>query len=443
MLALTVNRVLRFVHMFNLRHAVIISLVLAVLVGCSPVARAPAAVENNAAAPVSQPLPPTVPVAAQQSQAAAPVPDEYRGLYDSLSGKLEEFDRSLDGQCAGENRKTIYAAELLAANCHAGEQLFNPVYFQGIITWLDAFKAMGVTGVKIAIDYPFMMPDFPNYEAYLRVYKIIMLECRSRNMTVFIANGNLFGPPFTNLKYALNGLTLDKYRQGKKQTVETILRELRPDYLTVANEPTTEAMLAGISQTPAQFAETTRYILQGLDRKDTLMGSGTGTWSNMSYIKELAAIPELDYIDMHIYPVDYMQGAVDAAAIARAGNKRLALAEVGLYKMRPDEMGELGKLATQATIYGRDVFSFWAPLDSRFLEIVVKMAKCSGYEFVSPFWSPGMFGYLDYTPAAKNLSYSQLKQADSSQAYKNALAGKLSPWGETYKKLIAANSSLK
>jgi len=262
-------------------------------------------------------------------------------------------------------------------------------------------------------------------------------------MTVYIANGNLFGPPFTDLKYPLSGLTLEKYRQGKRQTVETILRELHPDYLTVANEPTTEAMLTGINPTPAQFAGTTRYILQGLDHKGTLMGSGTGTWSNMGYINELAAIPELDYIDMHIYPVDYMQGAVDAAGIARAGNKRLALAEIGLYKMRPDEMGDLGKLATQTTIYGRDVFSFWAPLDNRFLEIVVKMAKCSGYEFISPFWSTYLFSYLDYNMLTKNLSYSQLRQADNTQAYKNALAGKLSPWGETYKKLIAANANLK
>jgi hypothetical protein len=428
--------------MFNLRHAVIICLVFAVLAGCSPVAKAPASVENKTTSPVSEPLLSGVP-GISQAAASMPVPEEYRPLYDSLSGKLESFDRSLDGQCAGENRKTIYAAELLGANCHAGEQLFNPAYFQGIVMWLDALKAMGVTGVKIAIDYPFMMPDFPNYEAYLRVYKIIMLECRSRNMTVFIANGNLFGPPFTNLNYPLAGLTLDKYRLGKKQTVETILRELRPDYLTVANEPTTEAMLTGISQTPAQFAETTRYILQGLDHKGMLMGSGTGTWSNMSYIRELAAIPELDYIDMHIYPVDYLQGAVDAAAIARAGNKRLALAEVGLYKMRPDEMGELGKLATQATIYSRDVFSFWAPLDNRFLEIVARMAKCSGYEFISPFWSTYLFSYVDYNLLTKNLGYGQLRQMDNQQAGRNAAAGKLSPWGETYKKLIAANSGLK
>ena len=37
----------------------------------------------------------------------------------------------------------------------------------------------------------------------------------------------------------------------------------------------------------------------------------------MEYIKELAAIPGLDYIDMHIYPVEYLQGTVDAAQIAR------------------------------------------------------------------------------------------------------------------------------
>ena len=192
----------------------------------------------------------------------------------------------------------------------------------------------------------------------------------------------------------------------------------------------------GIEQTPAQFAETTSYVLNGLEHSGTLMGSGTGTWSNMNYIRELVKIPGLDYIDMHIYPIDYLQGAVDAAGIARAANKRLVLAETGLYKVRDSEMGELGRMATQATIYGRDVFGFWEPLDSKFLQVVVKMAKCNGYEFISPFWSTYLFSYIDYDSTTKNMTYNQLRQLDNGAAYTNAVAGRLSNWGETYTRLI-------
>jgi len=189
-----------------------------------------------------------------------------------------------------------------------------------------------------------------------------------------------------------------------------ILKEFKPDYVTVSNEPTTENMLMGINQTAAQYAGTTRYILDGLDKGNTLMGSGTGSWSNMDYIRELVKIRELDYIDIHIYPVDYLQGAVDAATIARAADKRVIMGEMGLYKVRDSEMRDLGRLATQSSIFARDVYSFWEPLDSRWLEIVVKMSKCYGYEFISVFWSTYLFSYIDYDNTTKDLDYTQLRR---------------------------------
>jgi hypothetical protein len=374
---------------------------------------------------------------------AVPVPEEYKQLYSSLSDKLDRFDRGLTN-CSPAEQKFIYAAELLAANCNAGEKLLNETYYHGVLVWLDAFEKMGISGVKIAIDYPFFTTGFPNNDAYIKFYKRIVRECRSRKFAVLIANGNLFpNSPFSDLKYSFSGLTLEKYRQGKRQSCETIIRELHPDYLTIANEPTTEKLNLDIEQTPAQFADTTSYVLNGLEHSGTLMGSGTGTWSNLNYIRELVKIRDLDYIDMHIYPIDYLQGAVDAAEIARAANKRLVLAEIGLYKVRDSEVGDLGRMATQATIYSRDIFSFWEPLDSKFLQLLVKMAKCNGYEFISPFWSTNLFSYIDYDPSTKNMTYNQLRQLDNNSAYTNAVAGKLSGWGETYRKIIASDPIVK
>lgn len=419
--------------MNNQKIVVVISLVVSVLAGCSTVMTAKPSAENKTAAAVSQPAPASI-QHSTGNEDAVPVPAEYRQLYDSLSGKLESFDKSLNGQCAGANRKITFAAELLGA--HVSEQLFNQSYYRGLINYLDALKAMGVNGVKIAINYPQLNTDFPDRDKYVEVYKNIMKECRARNIKVLVSSGNYFGPPFTSIKYPLSGLTLEKYRQGKKYTAETILKEFHPDYLSVANEPTTEYMLIGINQTAVQYAETTRYILNGLDRGNTLMGSGTGTWSNMDFIRELVKVDGLDYIDMHIYPLDYLQGAVDASAIARAANKRMILGEIGLYKVKQEEMGELGMLATQATVYGRDVFSFWEPLDSRFLETVVKMSRCCGYEFISPFWSTYFFGYINYDNSTKDLGYTQLRQISNRLSYSNLMNGKLSGWGVTYKRLI-------
>ena len=160
-----------------------------------------------------------------------PVPEEYQQLYDSLSEKLDKFDRGLTN-CSPTGQKFIYAAELLAANCNAGEKMLNESYYQGVLVWLDAFERMGINGVKIAIDYPFFTPGFPNNDAYIKFYKRIVQECRSRKFAVLIANGNLFpNSPFSDLKYSFSGLTLEKYRQGKRQSCETMIRELHPDYL--------------------------------------------------------------------------------------------------------------------------------------------------------------------------------------------------------------------
>jgi hypothetical protein len=98
-------------------------------------------------------------------------------------------------------------------------------------------------------------------------------------------------------------------------------------------------------------------------------------------------------------------------------------------------------LATQATIYGRDVYSFWQPLDSRFLEVLAKLANYENYEFISPFWSTYFFGYINYDSSTKDLPYTELRQLDNIAASQNMLNHKLSGAGLTYQKLISANTS--
>ncbi len=50
-------------------------------------------------------------------------------------------------------------------------------------------------------------------------------------------------PAYTNLKPNYQGLTWKKYRTGKKRQVETLIHEIHPDYITIANEPSTESRL--------------------------------------------------------------------------------------------------------------------------------------------------------------------------------------------------------
>jgi hypothetical protein len=401
-------------------------------------------VPSTAAAP--KPVVPVSPITPPQTAApaaalaAAPVPTEYQALYDSLSRQLDEFDRTVQPRCKAGTKPVMFAAELLSANSNIGEKLLTDANFEGAKVYLDAMQRMGITGVTISLSYPFFTPGFSNNDRYLDFYKKVIQECRARKMKVLIDNGNpFFNTPFSDVNYSLKGITLEKWRVGKRQTTETILKELRPDYLSVSNEPSTEDMLLGIRQTPAQYAQTVAYIINGLKQESTLLAAGTGTWSDMNYIRELVKLPELDYIDMHIYPLKYLEGTLTAADIATSAGKKLVIGEMWLYKVRDTEITDLGQIATQTTMFGRDVYSFWAPLDGRFLQVMARMSECTGYEFITPFWSTCLFGYVDYD-SSKNLSYGELRQKHNREAYANMLKGGLSASGEAYRDAIRSAS---
>jgi hypothetical protein len=256
-------------------------------------------------------------------------------------------------------------------------------------------------------------------------------------MTILVAIGNLItDPAFTDLTVSFSNLTFNKYRQTKRQIAERIIREIHPDYLTIANEPSTEAMATGLQVTVPEFTDTVRYVLKGLDRSGVLVGAGIGTWNHADYVKALAVDTDLDYIDIHIYPANYLEPAITIADIARANNKRLVIGEAWTYKVDDSELDKLGNIATQAVVFSRDVYSFWEPLDSRFLETLVNLANYKQYEFISPFWSNYFFGYLDYDTVPKNLTPQQLTQLPNQKAFRNILNHRLTDTGLTYQKLI-------
>lgn len=365
------------------------------------------------------------------------VPSEYQRLYDGIASHLDTFDDYLNSLPNGKKNKIILGAELLPANGHQGDKLLTQENYDGTLLYLDALQSMGVQGVKISINYPLLAPDFPNSAGYLEYYKNIGQELRKRNMTMLVAIGNLFpDPSFTDLQISFANLTFDEYRQTKRQIAEIIINEIHPDYLTLANEPSTEAMTTGLKVTVPQFTETVNYILNGLDRKGVLIGAGAGSWNNVDYVKFLAGDTDIDYIDIHIYPANYLEQALTMADIAHDGNKRLIIGEAWTYKAYDSELGDLGNIATQADIFGRDVYSFWEPLDARFLETLVRLAGYEDYEFISPFWSKYFFGYLDYETLPEDVTYRQLSQLSNQKAGQNIKSHKLTGTGLTYQKLI-------
>ncbi len=374
---------------------------------------------------------------------ASPVPAEYADLYPALAAKLKAADGSIMSRWSGQKYDTIFAAELLPANGNIGEPLLRPEAWQAILINLDGLQQLGVRGVRVAIKYPILVSAFPRSAEYLEFYKRVSQELKKRNLKWLAQMTDVFREPeFSTLNiggyYA--GLTLDRYKQEKRQMAETIIREIHPDYLTILNEPATDQHNTGLPMTVQNFTGVAQYVLNGLDRSGVQVGAGAGTWDDLAYMKSLALNTTVDYLDMHIYPIsrDYLvERALSIGDIARRANKKLVIGESWLNKARDQELRGQA-IAAAPVIFGRDVFSFWTPLDVAFVETIMKLSQYQKIEFTSFFWSRYFFGHLEYSDATRRLPPSELFRLANQAAARNMMTNpvQLTQTGLAYQRLI-------
>jgi hypothetical protein len=204
-----------------------------------------------------------------------------------------------------------------------------------------------------------------------------------------------------------------------------VINGLHPDYLTPISEPDTEARLTGVRMldTPAGAARAVADIVARIgSRGRTRVGAGAGTWLPTSFAQAIGA-QRVDYLDTHTYPVGRQDGAnaVAVAAIARKKRKPLVADEVWLYKSAATGIGTTAGAAELA--FRQDTFSFWEPLDARFLATTATWARKADAVYVSAFWSWQFFTYLTWTPALDLALYPQLT-ATFNLAAQRALAGR-------------------
>lgn len=370
-------------------------------------------------------------------QVAPAVPPEYRALYDQLAGSLTSWERRLPDR--GPARPPVWAAELLPANGNRGEDLLTPRALEGSIVYLEALRRLGIQGVKVAIPYPLLDPAYPRSADYARFYRQVAAEVRRRQMVLLVGTGPAFTDPSLGaVGVDYRALTFAQFREGRRRVAHRIAREIRPDYLTVGTEPTTEAGITGFVslRDPILYAEMIRYILQGLPEGPTRLGAGAGNWESSSFAQRLAALPGLDYIDLHVYPVGpwMVARAQGLAGAARSHGRGLVIGEAWLYKVSGRELGR----TTPAEAFRRDVFSFWSPLDQRFVQILARWAWTAGAHLVSFFWSTYLFAYLDYDPTTAVLPYGALRARVDRQVVHSLLTGQASPTGQRLKTLIAS-----
>lgn len=384
-------------------------------------------------------------VALAQEQADTPIPPEYQSLYDSLSSQLDTAEAFVGARTGSDNVPPIFGAELLPANGNRGEALLDRATLIGTRQYLDQLHAIGVGGVTLDIKLPVLLVDYPRSAEYLEFFRQVVAEVRSRGMTLFIESGPAFsGTIFSSIEYSFADMTNQQYFQRRIDMLVTIVAELQPDYLSIGTEVSTEAMLTGKRFGVEEYAAFVHNAAEQIRaaNSNVKIGSGIGVWENADYVQPLFSDSALDFINLHFYPLalrsgDQVEALFDLSNQIKAAGKGIVIGEAWLYKVDPAELTGLGGNFTE--FYARDVYSFWSPLDVRFVQLMANIAQLQGFEYVSFYWSTYFFGYVDYADAPQGTPPAQLFAQENRIAYANLRQGILSPTGEALQELLAGS----
>jgi hypothetical protein len=373
-----------------------------------------------------------------------PIPEEYQDLYERVSENLDRFQETVDAQWGGQTGDTVFGAELIIANGNRGEALLLPETMQAVRLFLDRMLEVGVGGVTLQISDPLLSPDYSRSVEYLEFFREVAQEVRSRDLALMVEAGPVFADPqYSRVQYDWSGLTVDQFFQMRQDQLVLIAREVQPDYLSLGNEPSTQIMLTGISFSRDQYLDFIRDTAASIDRSSgILLGAGTGSWEDPAYLEALSNEPLIDFINIHIYPLssghfDFIELAMEAAEAARARGMRVIIGETWLFKATPQEIDQ--RIDYQ-DVYARDVYSFWQPLDIRFVEAIMGLAHDQQFEYVSFFWAGLFFSYLDHGQTPQDLSVVDLYLRLNRAQFDNIIAGVLSETGRAYQALLGGLS---
>jgi phospholipase C len=359
------------------------------------------------------------------------VPARYIPLVNRLGSQINDLaTRAATGNASGT---PVMGAELLAANGNLGTSLLRPGEMSGIKLTLDRFRSMGIRGVTVELGFPLLLSSFPNHAQYLTFYEQVAAAVRAHGMLLSVEENAIFANTvFSSLQPDYAGLTLDTYAAGQRAQAQVIIDHLHPAYLSILDEPDTFATNLHLPLNSAAAAvRVVNAELAGLRRGSTKVGAGTGTWSDPAIDAALATKTAIDYLSVHVYPIDPTSLAhldVVSATAART-HKPVVLDETWLHK----SANLAGGIVTDAKI---GTFSFFARLDARFLKAIVAYADSHDFAYVSPFWSGLFFAYLAWTPALDGASYPVVRAA-ATQAQAQAIEhGRSSSTGLAYAGLI-------
>lgn len=398
----------------------------ALSVGCSGVPATPASTAETPA------------VSGGSSIVPSSVPAEYRATYAMLSSNLSDLESQSSSGAVDPivpPGGTIMAGHLDPADANRGTALLETSTMAEVTEVLDDFAELGMKGVMLEIGYPMLLPSFPNSGAYLSFYEQVAAEIAEHQMTLSVELNPIFPDPrISSLHPDYKGLTVASYVSGQREEAQTVIDDLHPRYLTILDEPSTFAYNLGLPiATSRAVVRLLEQELDGLDRSTTLVGAGIGTWESPSTEQAIATETDVDYLSVHVYPTGPQQIANldQVTEIAAEARKPLVMDETWLSKSNPSSRPGAGNADIEQKLKN---WSFWEPLDTRFIGAISQYSRVHGISLVAPFSTDMFFGYLNWTPSL-GAQPSAVVRADVSKIeLSNIAVDHVDPVGEAYER---------
>ena len=289
-------------------------------------------------------------------------------------------------------------------------------------------------------------------EEFILFYKELVNHIRSKGKKVYITHNTLKWT-YSNInslgyfdmikeeegwdKQAIRA----RYRQERAAEFAFVSEALQPDYLLILTEAQEQNKDFGELNPPGGPLEDiplfmNRYLPGGDPFYDLAWGAYVddaiaafeaipggpppselgvcmATWDVQeaadSFITAYARHEYIDYLDWHLFPgkitrdlgtpdeliIDPLKNLVAWTNQARALNPavNISVGECWLHKAKAADYG-LEPRPSSLLIYARDNYSYWAPLDQKYLEVMGKVCKRKNIDLLNPWWGP--YFYYDY-----------------------------------------------
>jgi hypothetical protein len=380
------------------------------------------------------------------------VPAEYQAIYSNMTTQISTFQTVVNQGWNGVPYPVAWAPHLSSTESDQFTALLAPNYLtQTVLVELQELRAAGATAVTTHISFPILYQPFytysnnpSEYQQFVSFYQQVASAVHAAGMQLVVettvaealdgtTGGTSFEPYYESLDW-------NDYMNQRAQNAVNVAQLIQPDYLSLICEPDTEAANAyqPTENSPSgamQLLQTELAALQQANVTNIPLGAGAGTWISQftTYLQDFAAT-SVNYIDMHVYPVnnnDFMNVLTGASIIQQSG-LAIGVSEAWANKEANSELGTLNI----NTIDSRDAFSFWAPIDTAFLQAMVDGAQYQQFLFFAPSYPAYFAAYLDYNTYGSETPAQILPAAFTASSNANK-AGSFTSTGVAFSTMIA------